>query len=415
MLKSIVDVVEKSLCIGCGLCSYSTSVKESRYSTKDYQPLPVVEEAAESDPLAYEVCPGKGYDIVKEAERLHDSPNHDLELGRYYNLYAGFSNDRQVLENASSGGIASQIAVYLLEERIVDRVLTTSFQYTDLGPLAKGILAGCREEVMGSQGSKYCPVDLSEGIGEAKKYNHRLAVIGTPCQIAGIRNIQRNDPSFNSKLIVTVSNFCGGFKNYRNISLIAKLKDIEPRDITFFRFRGGGQPGSMLIRTKSGRSVQIAYPDYVGLNGLSKHLRCHLCVDATGELADIACGDAWLHRFLNDKNPWSIFITRNKKADDLMNCLIKDGAITTESISQSEVKQSQEENLYSKKVRQKSRFYLYRKLGYAVPSFDGGFFDNPIDLWTEVKVFHKHRLKELLETLGLFHLAHSTYKSLRLV
>ena len=32
-----------------------------------------------------------------------------------------------------------------------------------------------------------------------------------------------------------------------------------------------------------------------------KYSRCRLCVDATGELADLSFGDAWIERFLKTK------------------------------------------------------------------------------------------------------------------
>jgi coenzyme F420 hydrogenase subunit beta len=411
-INNIDEIVKHGLCIGCGLCAYSDAIGKTRYSIKFGQFIPVIEETTKKDLLAYDLCPGKGYNIIEESKKLYDFYNYDLELGCVYNYYAAYSNDKQVLKNASSGGIISQIAIFLLEKSIVDRVLTTTYVYTDSGPRSKSILAKSKNEFLPSQGSKYSPVDLSEAIREIKNKDYKVAIIGTPCQIAGIRNIQKYDQSLGKKVVLTISNFCGGFKNYENISLIAKRKGIKAKDITSFRFRGGGQPGSMLIETRLGKEVKIPYPEYVGLNGLSKHLRCHLCVDATGELSDIACGDAWLDRFLQDINPWSIIITRNKKSDDLIKNLIEDDLITSEKISINEIKLSQNENLLSKKFRQKSRFYLYRKLGYKLPSFDGGYFDNELNIWIEVRVFLKHSLKRLLENLNLFYFFYKIYKKL---
>jgi coenzyme F420 hydrogenase subunit beta len=409
-MKIIDDIVINGLCTGCGICAYSDAIKNTRYSQKFGHFIPDITKANKNDLLAYELCPGRGYNIIDEAKKLFDSPNIDLELGRYYSHYAAFTNDNKVLKNASSGGVISQIAIYLLENNIVDRVLTTMYLYTDSGPRTKSILAKSKKEILQSQGSKYCPVDFSDVLRETKNKNYKIAIIGTPCHIAGIRNIQKCDPLFNEKVVLTISNFCGGFKNYNNINRIAKLNRIKPQDISFFRFRGAGQPGSMLIESKSGKKVEIPYPKYVGLNGLPKHLRCHLCVDATAELSDIACGDAWLDRFLKDKNPWSVIITRNKKADDLIIDMIKDDILIIDQISLDEIKLSQRENLDSKKVRQKSRYYVYSKLGYKIPSFDGGYFDNEISILTEIKVFLKHKLKQLLEKLHLYYFIYNIFK-----
>lgn len=412
-MKSIDEIVKNGLCIGCGLCTYSDAIEKSKYSNKYGQFIPVIKKTSKNDALAYEICPGKGYNIIDDAIRLYDSAHYDLELGRYINFYAAFSNDNQVLINASSGGIISQIAIYLLEHKLVDCVLSTKFIYTDDGPRTKSILAKTKEDILQSQGSKYCPVDLSEAIKEIKNKELKVAVIGTPCHIAGIRNIQKHDKLFSEKIILTISNFCGGIKNYNNINLLAKLKGIKPHEITYFRFRGAGQPGSMLIEARSGEKIEMPYPNYVGLNGVLKHLRCHLCVDATAELSDIACGDAWLDRFMVDKNPWSVIITRNEKSDYLIKNLINGSVITSELISLDEIKQSQHKNLLSKKVRQKSRMHLYQKLGYKIPSFDGGYFDNKIAIFTEARVFLKHKVKQLLEYLRLYHCIYKIVKKIK--
>ena len=405
-MRNINDVIKAGMCLGCGICTYSDQVEKMTFSDTRFQKIPVLKDKNNGDKLAFEICPGKGYNIIEESRNLYGEAKYDLELGHIYNHHAVCSNDSEILKNASSGGIMTHAAIYMLEHNHVDRVLTTYFEF-DNGVSTKCFLAKNRGEILQSQGSKYCPVDLSEAIQEIKLNNYRVAVIGTPCQIAGIRKIQRIDEDFNRKVIITIGNFCGGIKSFKNINLIARRKGINPRNITSFRFRGNGQPGSMLIKESSGKTIEIPYPAYVGLNGLSKHLRCHLCVDATAELADLACGDAWVPRFLKDAKPWSVLITRSKKADDVIKAMKESGLITTMSISSEEIKRSQHENLTSKKIRQKSRFLLYRALGFRIPSFDGGYYENKLNLWTEIKVFSKHRIRYILELLNLYNI---TYK-----
>lgn len=408
-MKNVADVVQAGLCIGCGVCAYSDAIAETTYSAKRAQYIPLLTAANKSDPLAFALCPGKGYDIVAAAERRYPEAPYDLQLGRTYGRYAAYSNDSGVMLNASSGGVMSQIGIFLLENNLVDRVLTTGFTY-GAAPRTVCWLAGSREEMLKSQGSKYCPVDLSQALREIKRESYRIAVIGTPCQLAGIRAIQDRDPLFNAKIVLTIGNFCGGIKNFRNISLLAKRRGMDPARISFFRFRGNGQPGSMRVEDQSGKEDEFPYPQYVGLTGLPKHLRCHLCVDATGELADVACGDAWIPRFLDDTHPWSVVLTRNKGADALIQEMIRRAVITTTPITHEEVLFSQRENLRSKKVRQKSRRAFYRALGHALPWFDGGYFDNSVDLATEFRVWFKHRMKGWLEVAQLFPVFHRLVK-----
>ena len=404
--NSIQDVVRRGLCIGCGICTYSDAIGSMRYSKERAQFVPAISESSTRDPLAFALCPGKGYNIVADSCTLYSPTPYDIDLGHTYTCFAAHSNDPEVLRNASSGGMMSHLAIALLESHFVDRVLVTDFEYSP-EPRAIGFLASSRKDILKSQGSKYCPADISGALREMKHNDYKVAVLGTPCQIAGIREIQRSDRTFRDKIFITISTFCGGVKNYDNLDSLTRRHGIAPNEVTLFRFRGSGQPGSMLIRNESGKQVAAPYPEYVGNTGFSKHLRCHLCVDATGELADIACGDAWLPRFRNRTYPWSLIIARNRNAADLIQKLASNCKITTETVTLDEIKRSQLENLTSKKVRQKSRRYLYRLICIATPSYDGGYHDVPLRLALEVQVFLKHRVKILLEHLHLFHPIHS--------
>ena len=76
--------------------------------------------------------------------------------------------------------------------------------------------------------------------------------------------------------------------------------------------------------------------------------------------------------------------------------------ITVRQITPEEIKKSQNENLTSKKTRQRSRFHLYRMFGFRIPIFDGGYHNNRIDILTEIKIFTKHRVRSILEKLHVF-------------
>ena len=168
-MKDIGEVIKTGLCIGCGVCAFSDSIGKMAFSEKHDQNIPLLTNKNYDDKLAFEICPGKGYNIVEESESLYSPSQYDLELGHIYNQYAAFSNNKEVMKNASSGGIMSQIPIYLLEKKIVDRVLTTQFNFAS-GVSTVCILAKNKAEILQSQGSKYCPVDLSEAILEIKNH-----------------------------------------------------------------------------------------------------------------------------------------------------------------------------------------------------------------------------------------------------
>jgi coenzyme F420 hydrogenase subunit beta len=227
--------------------------------------------------------------------------------------------------------------------------------------------------------------------------------IGTPCQIAGIRLLQSKFDDWKEKNIYTMANFCGGFKNINNVQSILNLYKIKWRDVEYFRFRGGGQPGSMMIKTKNNALVTIDYPTYVGYTGYSKMQRCHTCIDATGELADFSCGDAWLPEYLNSDHAWSIILLRSKFAAGILQKMLENKKIVCKEITHSEILHSQKSNIESKKIRYKSRNKLYKLLAIQLPYFD--YYEEKnieIKLKKEVLIYLSHKLRYILEKFNIF-------------
>jgi coenzyme F420 hydrogenase subunit beta len=397
----IKQVINKGLCLGCGVCAYDTEIETMDYSRRKGIYYPVLKHNKKY-PVASSICPGKGYNIIHDSGTFYKGSNYSLELGYIDNLYASHSNSSEILRNSSSGGVMPEILIFLLSEGIVDKVAVTKFVYSRKGPRTVTLLTSDVQEIFNSQGSKYCPVDISDFIRMISGFKGKVAYVGTPCQIAGIREIQKIDKEIKEKVVLTIANFCGGFRSYNEIRRISGRHNVDFENISFLRYRGGGQPGSMLIKDKNGNHFEVNYPKYVGFTGYSKMLRCHFCVDATGELADIACGDAWLDKYQGDIFPWSIIITRDKRASLIIKSITDSGKIEIQPVSHDEVCLSQKQNLESKKIRQQSRYKLYKLLGYSLPKFDGGYYTIPTSLRVELVVFLFHRTKLIIENLGLY-------------
>lgn len=228
--------------------------------------------------------------------------------------------------------------------------------------------------------------------------------MATPCVIAGIRNIQKNVPDYiKAEIVFTLANFCGGFKSQKNIKRLAKIHHVNYYNLKDFHFRGEGQPGCLRFTEKSGKTATTPYPNYVGLNGYSKMMRCHLCVDAMGELADISCGDAFVKRFKDTGKAWSVVLCRNNSAKALIGDMRERERLVLSEMSMDEVIYSQRFNLASKKRRQQSRRKLYKWLGYQLPDLQKEGYDlEPTSITTEIKVYIKHKLTLWAEYAHLY-------------
>lgn len=401
-MLDIQYVVKHNLCMGCGICSIDKNIVDIAFNKKNDCPTPQ-NTCLGQDSIAAKVCPGKGYNIVAKGQELYGKGKYDPMLGYFQYLTAAHTNDTTILKNASSGGVITHILIYLLEKGIVDKVAVTQFYCDRKGVHTRSFLTDSKIEILKSQGSKYCPVDLSGLLEQLHTYTGKVAIMATPCAIAGIRNIQEFTPDYiKSKIVFTIANFCGGFKSFKNIKRLAEIHKIDYYNLKTFRFRGEGQPGGLLFIENNGKTAATPYPQYVGLNGYSKMHRCFVCPDATGELADIACGDAWIQRFQEDMSPWSMIICRNKKAENIIKDMGEKGAMTLADVSTDEIKLSQRFNLNSKKTRQKARMSLYKILRKSIPEFDGGYNDKTTSLKTELNITFKHWLTLLAERSGLY-------------
>ena len=402
---SIKQVVKSGNCLGCGLCTINLKdptkdkVKYSKYNGI-YEPN--LENIVEDEKINLDICPGSGYKIKSQAEQYSLGNNYDPELGYYDSLKTTQSKDQVILKNAASSGIMTSLVQYMISKKIVDKAIVTKFIYTDDGPRSSTFATNNLDELIDAQGSKYCPVDLSEVIQKLSNSNEKYIYLGTPCQISGLKRLQNNGIDLNIKFFV--GNFCGGFKSYNNLNKIIKIAAMKPKNITFFRFRGGGQPGSLKIDDNKGNTAQIDYPEYVKMTGYSKMKRCHFCVDATAELADFACGDAWLKEYTDTKIPTSIVISRNSKATEIIEAMTFENIISSSDISSKKVIDSQIGNISTKKHRMANRLKLYRFFGYRLPEIEEGFdIKSSKSLMFELNVMVSHKVKFIFEKIGLFY------------
>lgn len=400
-MSGIESVVAKGMCMSCGACSAAGYELKPFKKTGMIYPVSTGKSNRE---MALNVCPGKGYDIGGMTQDTKDGMKiTSFELGQYLSIGAVRSSDPVLLKNASSGGVMTAFSKFLLDAGIVSGIITTRMGYSSIdGPRPEPFIASNISELMQGQGSKYCPVPLL-AIGEqVKNFRGEVALIGTPCQIAGLKLLQKEGVVWASKVILTIGNFCGGFRDYRETDNLIARSGFSPKEVVDFRYRGSGQPGFMSIKSIDGRSHRHGYPGYVRATGVMKHFRCKTCVDATAELADISFGDAWLDRFLKSDMTWSLFVVRNTSVLEYWKRFLSQSDVEHENVTEAEVIKSQLGNISTKKYRQESRKKLYSLIGVDVPYFGSQAASEAGSILFELKVMVSQFFFATLEKLGLY-------------
>ena len=317
--RYVKDVVRNGLCTFCGACIALCD----KITVGDE--VAEVEECAVDCPSCIPTCP-RSVLLKSELEwKTFGETRNDETLGHFLESYTAKANDSKVLDVCQDGGVTTAFLKYLLENDVVDGVI--SVKSSNWKP--EGYLARSFDELIEGAGTKYTScaslIDLAKAVTEEKL--ERLAFIGTPCQIQGIRSIQKTADYriLGDKVKVIVGLFC--MESYFNSlldeaiegKLGLKLDDIAKIDI---------KGKYMNIYTKGNEE-----PQKVPLTEVKEHTRdaCHVCLDFASELADVSIGS------VGSPNGYCTVLTRTRLGEELYKDAVGKGEIESKALEDLEV------------------------------------------------------------------------------
>jgi spermidine/putrescine transport system permease protein len=349
--QSLNEVAAFGLCAGCGLCAGIASGRAVKLSmTQDGFLRPI--SGAALDPgeerRLLDICPGNHLSFGSS-----DAPLLDDAWGPYHRLLKGHATDEQIRFRASSGGVISAIAHFLLESGQVDFILHVAAD--PVAPLRSRIQVSVnRDEIIAGASARYGPVAPLESIGDLLDRGRPFAVIGKPCDIAGVRNLMRNDARATRLVRMTIAFFCAGVSSLRISEGIVGKYGLRPEDVKILRYRGHGCPGATRIEAQDGRVFTQSYDD-TWSEELNQEIqfRCKICPDGTGEQADIACGDAWIGvngYAYAEHDGWNSIIARSEAGDRLLQEMQGKGAIMTLPITTADLDRMQPHQVERKRA-----------------------------------------------------------------
>ena len=334
----------------------------------------VQEEKCNRCGLCVASCPGYMVDFDELNSEIFEKQPEDVLLGNYLRCYIGHTNDYDVRNHASSGGIASRLLIFALEKGIIDGALVVGMK-KDQPLMPQPFIARTKEEILSASKSKYCPVSMNEALRLFLKEDGRFAVVGLPCHIHGIRKAERVFRMLEKRIVLRVGLMCSHTVNFFGSEFILEKMGIRKERVIEFNYRGRGWPGSMLIRLRDGSNLAIPYVGSwnaywpIFSSFFFTPMRCIMCPDQTSELADISLGDAWLPELKHERLGESVIVTRTKAAEDILALASSVGAISVKPVEPEKVKQSQALPLKFKKEDLEARLALLRSLGKETPSF----------------------------------------------
>ena len=114
------------MCIGCGACVVVCPTDAISIKCINDAYIPRVDSGKCIEcTKCIDVCPGISIETKRVSKELWPENNVFFEVGGIKKAYIAYSNDASIRYGSTSGGIATDLAVYLLENRILDGVIVT--------------------------------------------------------------------------------------------------------------------------------------------------------------------------------------------------------------------------------------------------------------------------------------------------
>ncbi|MDI9623418.1 MAG: coenzyme F420 hydrogenase subunit beta [Methanothermobacter sp.] len=230
-----------------------------------------------------------------------------MVLGKYKEVFAARSTDKEILKIAQDGGIVTGLLSYALDEKIIEGAVVAGPGDEFWKP--EPMVAMTSDELKAAAGTKYT---FSPNVWMLKKavrqYGiEKLGTVGIPCQLMGIRKMQTYPFGVRflaDKIKLLIGIFCMENFSYSSLQTFISekmglsLELVEKMDIGKGKFWVYTQDDVYTLPLKETHGYEQA--------------GCKVCNDYVAELADVSTGsvgtpDGWSTVFLRTDTGESIF------------------------------------------------------------------------------------------------------------
>ena len=354
-MNNINDFEEK-YCCGCGLCN---NFKEGICDNKGFF-RPNKNITVEEFDKKYCYC-----NLITKTDK-------SSLWGEIKETYYGYSTNDLIRNKASSGGILTAIASFLLRKKIVDCII--QIKVNDNNPLTTKVVWNTNEnDVIKCCGSRYTAsaslIDILNKIDLSKKY----AVIGKPCDIRVLREYINQNKELDN-IIYLLTFFCAGTPSKQANKELVRKMNIDEKELKEFSYRGNGWPGKTTGITNEGIISTTDYEESWGkILGRDIQKICRFCWEGVGEAADISCGDGW---YLKDNKPdfeeqegRNIIFARTIKGNELLKEMFEFGEIKLEKLNSIEEIKYMQPGQYMRKSSMFASILAMRIMGKDAPKY----------------------------------------------
>ena len=367
-VKTLQDVVDWRLCIGCGACAYASPPgKIELVNLTNIGIRPRIQDPDYSGNECLSFCPGVG--VSAPSGPADPKTAAEKEFGAAIEIWVGYAADPEIRFRASSGGILTALALFCIERGGMGSVLHTG-KDEERPWLNRTVQSQSRQQLLDRAGSRYAPSSPCDGLAQIENSDLPCVFIGKPCDVAAVASLRKTRPALDRNLGLVLTFFCAGTPSTQG-SLDLVAGSSTSGHLIDLRYRGEGWPGEFKARWEDGSEKSLSYEQAWSRLTSYRPLRCNLCPDGLGQLADISCGDAWDEYDPQRPSPGiSILLVRTPRGQRILRQAIEAGYLTLQPAGPERVLVAQK-NLLGRRHELFGRLVALRLLGIPVPRYLG--------------------------------------------
>jgi len=372
-LRNVQDVAKWRLCIGCGACAYMCLEKNVSLINVVHEGIrPRAQEShCKRCGECLKVCPGIDHSQDFDPQATSLISGLATRWGPVLEVWEGHAVAPEIRKKGSSGGLASALSLYCIEEAGMQGVLHASPHETQPIENATAFSTN-RSQILTRAGSRYSPASPCDGLGQIEAADRPCVFIGKPCDGAALKKAREMHSGLDRKVGVAIGIFCAGTPASQGTIDLFKKLGVNPDSVAEVRYRGHGWPGKFAVRPVGGDTFceMATYTDAWGFLQKYRPYRCYLCPDGTNESADISCGDPWYRNPEEGEAGSSLVLTRTEKGKTILRGAIEAGYVVLEKRDPQILEKSQQ-NLSAKRNAIWGRLLVMKSFGIPTPRLRG--------------------------------------------
>ena len=301
-------IVDNEICARCGTCTVVCPNNLLEFKDK---------------PVLTNECKRNGHGMCLEVCPRNSSGKYQISIREklFEDYYYGKSN-----VSGQDGGVITSFLKYLLDFNKIDGAIVVGDEQWK--PVSMVITSP--DDLENTSKSKYT-VSTLEALSAAGEMGlEKVAVVGLPCQIVGLRKLQylpyssKHDnelgwdgkPVKLPKIEYLIGLFCSEKFEFEILADILEELNLSFRDVKKFDVN----KGKFVIETIDGEFINIPVKDIPYASG------CKMCRDFDSEMADVSVGS------VGSEDGYSTIIIRSKKGEEIKNVLTLEKGVDKDQV-----------------------------------------------------------------------------------